>query len=452
VHVGDASRWCPAGRSFHSFTCTDCTADGGGATLVAHGGRNTTTVFHDTWCYFALLRRWVQLHDNGDAARPAQPRAYHAAVEVDGEVWLIGGKAALGQTEDAFLGDVAVVTPPSRAALRCAIASNADAPSAPAPKRAVAEVNSMGNRAYHAAALLRGSCSDDAGRPRIYCYGGFNGRQFIDVVSMLDCGTGMWSHYAPSLQPGAGLGVVVPSKCSTCGAPANCTHQSGVMSSHGFNRRLFSHNKLTNVADDGGVASMPPRGASSLVKLGDSFFVFGGEVLRTFFDSVFRVDVAGGVRWCPLSGNVEVSKDASPPRDTVSPAARAYHCSWPVGGRTVAVWGGYSSDRRHSDGRFFNDMCFFDPAANEWISAEQRVVAGVDDGENDDAGAAPKPRASAAIAATTGMRSYLFGGDCGGGEYFGDVWQIDVEDDYHDVQCSLKRLVAEFADSNGITL
>lgn len=394
------------------------TPRGDGALLLA-GGRDADVVFDDLWLLTAGDRRWVRADLASPGDRDLLCRSYHAAVWLDGCLWLHGGKASTGDGALPFRSDL----------VRVALSDGDGDGTVVAEPHVVEQVDALGPRAYHTAVVA--PCGD------IMTYGGYSGAMFIDVVSQCNPRTGVWRHSFPTVATPsrmlshASWSLVAP--CGECGAATACVHQSKRLQSLPF---LYSTACRAYQARSART-SIPPRDAAPLVRLGDSTFLFGGEVMQTFFDATIQITPGadGSCTWAPLGGScAEVNASDSPPRDRASgPVPRAYHCSWALGGRSLAVWGGFALQRNSP--KVFNDFTAFDPHSQEWVAVEQMGV--------DDADDVPAPRASAAVAPTGGLTAIMFGGD-DGATYYADTWEVVVDDEFKDVQHTLRAAAEAF--------
>jgi hypothetical protein len=234
-------------------------------------------------------------------------------------------------------------------------------------------------------------------------------------------------------------------ECRECHAVDGCIHTSLLSA-------LLPARQVYSATTAGLTSSIPPRDASMMVSgcgPAGRLVLFGGEVAYAFFSSVYSLDVHVGLNgsvtaeWYVASTGEEINRDGiagntslslsltSRTSEGLEPAPKAYHCSWPIGGRSLAVLGGFAI--REGVSRVYGDLHIFDTHRRLWHRAEQK---GTDRGGT--GGPIPAPRASAAVAAASigniaaphkPLSSvYLFGGD-DGVVYFNDLWRCDVYDD-----------------------
>jgi hypothetical protein len=411
--------------------------------LTLYGGRDANNVFGDLW---VVAAGHLETGEHPPWATPrivsAQPekRAYHAAFEWQNRLYIHGGKTLT----NSFFEDM----------YYCEIWRCPETQHILASWTRVEQLGVATKRAYHAAAVHPATES-------VFVYGGHDGQRWVDTLSQFDLRNNTWSHivvnnFMPRLPArqqmhcGCAACFHAQNVCEVCYTPLHCcTHGSPTLQGPMLANRLASLKLPAESATNFYKASedmessaqaypypIPARDAHSMTLLGQQLYLFGGEVAKTFFDTLLEIDLGDGkqsgwktARWSVAAGTAEVAPQGTLGSPHVVPGHRAYHNSWALNSWSMLSFGGYC----FPENRFYDDLWLYDRTRNSWALVDTCLAD------------APRPskRASAAVCNVDGV-AYVFGGD-DGEQYFHELWELTLENNAVPTDFAVRPLLKHFA-------
>ena len=388
----------PSPRSGHSATLV------GDHLVVVFGGLHGTTFRADTVVFDAAREAWFR--PRGAAVGGPGPRAFHCAVAIGKDLYVMCGRTGRTQHGDVWVldtetwswADLARIKRPPPAS---SSSSSSAAASSSSPPGADSR-DSPAPRDFGTAAVVPGTSE-------ILLFGGYDGRRWLNDAWTLDAAAGRWRALAVPLAPPPRSGhamtaaetrhVVFGGQAAggalcgdlwalrdVAGFAAETTNNTAARG--GLDRPAENAGAAdTAVAADAADAAVepsrvaPPRsptsaspsaprwtrlrlgGASPCARTGHTLtagasssaalIVFGGHgddgwllSRRSYYDDVHCVDGAAG-RW----RRVSVGRD---PSDGAAPAPRAFHTLTNVGRDRALLFGGFTGETALGDAWWLN--------------------------------------------------------------------------------------------------
>ena len=349
----------PSPRSGHSATVVN-----GGEDVVVFGGLHTSNFIGETVVLSLSEGRWWR--PPSAAVGGPGPRAFHCAVAVDKQLFVICGRTGRQQHGDTWVLDTTTWEWRPMGRMPGAVGSDTIAP-----------------RDF-------GTAQRVGGTDKIVLFGGYDGKKWLSDAHVLDTANGVWrllNFPSPSPSPRSGHAMSTAQNGRHLlfgGQGPNGTLCHDLWALRGVDETIRDDDH-----DDTSPSRDPPAHASSLSSSG-----------------------GGGARWTRL----QLRGDA--------PAARAGHALVALDRFIVVFGGGGGKGWMSKQQEYRNDLHVIDRESMRW-----RRLAGSAPSEAGRGGLSPTqpgPRAFHAMC-RVGERALLIGGFTGS-EALNDVWWLDLDE------------------------